>query len=320
MNNVLLITNKEDVTTDFVVKRLKEQHVSFYRLNTEDISRSVSVTLDFKTKRYEIYDGILKVQHDLNDFQSVYFRRPKLTEYGDSDLTEGEQEFLKRENSYLLEGIYEILEKAYWLNKVRYIRRAENKIYQQILAREIGFRIPDGIITNEYNDFCRFAAGRETIIKPIKSGQIDDKETPKIVYTSKLKCIPGKNEVEYGVNYLQENIRKKYDIRVTIVGNVVYATRIDAQGSNVTETDWRRGEIVLPHSRIELPRDILDKCLEMMRRLELNYGAIDLIEDKYGEYVFLEINPNGQWAWIEKQAGYDISGEIVKHLAYGKVV
>jgi len=320
MNKVLLITNKEDITTDFVVKRLKEQHVSFYRLNTEDISRSVFITLDFKTEKYEIYDSILKEQHDLNDFESVYFRRPKLTDYGDSDLSEGEQEFLKRENAYLLEGIYEILEKAFWLNRVRYIRRAENKIYQQILAREIGFRIPEGMITNEYNDFCRFAEGRESIIKPIKSGQIDDKNTPKIVYTSKLEGIPEKEEVEYGVSYLQENIRKKYDIRVTIVGKAVFATRIDSQGSDVTETDWRRGEIVLPHSRVKLPGDILGKCLEMMRRLKLNYGAIDLIEDENGEYVFLEINPNGQWAWIEKQAGYDISGEIARHLAYGKMV
>lgn len=320
MNKVLLITNKEDITTDFVVKRLKEQYVSFYRLNTEEISRSVFITLDFKTEKFELYDRILEEQHDLNDFQAVYFRRPQLTDYSDSDLSEGEQEFLKRENSYLLEGIYEILEKAFWLNKVRNIRRAENKIYQQILAKEIGFRIPEGMITNEYIEFCRFAEGRETIIKPIKSGQIDDKNTPKIVYTSKLKDIPEKEEVEYGVSYLQENIRKKYDIRVTVVGKIVFATRIDSQGSDVTETDWRRGEIVLPHSRIKLPGDILGKCLKMMQCLNLNYGAIDLIEDKNGEYVFLEINPNGQWAWIEKQTGYDISGEIARHLAYGKVV
>jgi len=48
--------------------------------------------------------------------------------------------------------------------------------------------------------------------------------------------------------------------------------------------------------------------------LNLNFGAIDLILNEYGEYVFLEINPNGQWAWIEKLLDFNISGAIVNLL------
>ena len=55
-------------------------------------------------------------------------------------------------------------------------------------------------------------------------------------------------------------------------------------------------------------------CLKLTKKLELNFSAIDLILDKNKDYIFLEINPNGQWAWIEKRLGYNISCEIIKLL------
>jgi glutathione synthase/RimK-type ligase-like ATP-grasp enzyme len=72
----------------------------------------------------------------------------------------------------------------------------------------------------------------------------------------------------------------------------------------------------LHHSKIELPSNILKKCFDLTSRLKLKFGAIDFILDKNGEYIFLEINPNGQWAWIEKQTGYQISDEITNLLEY----
>ena len=62
------------------------------------------------------------------------------------------------------------------------------------------------------------------------------------------------------------------------------------------------------------PKDIQEKCLQLMKRLDLNYGAIDFVQGKEENYVFLEINPNGQWAWIEHLTGMPISKEIVRNL------
>lgn len=79
--------------------------------------------------------------------------------------------------------------------------------------------------------------------------------------------------------------------------------------------DWRQGSrLDLKHERIELPREIEEKCFALMKCLNLRYGAIDLVCDRKGKLWFLEINPNGQWAWIENLTGYPIAAAIVDEL------
>ena len=103
-------------------------------------------------------------------------------------------------------------------------------------------------------------------------------------------------------------------MRATFVGRKCFAVAIESQLMEETQVDWRNGEHILQHTPIELPKDIENKCILLMERLGLNYGAIDIVLDKQGNYVFLEINPNGQWAWIEHLTGLPISKEIVKYL------
>jgi glutathione synthase/RimK-type ligase-like ATP-grasp enzyme len=108
------------------------------------------------------------------------------------------------------------------------------------------------------------------------------------------------------------------DIRVTVVGEQVFPAKIHSQEFEETMVDWRKGENAkVKHERIELPPEIEDKCIELTKRLGLHFGAIDFVLDRGMNYVFLEINPNGQWGWIEKRLGYDISGEIVALLLKG---
>ena len=60
-------------------------------------------------------------------------------------------------------------------------------------------------------------------------------------------------------------------------------------------------------------------CVALLRALNLAFGAIDMILTPAGEYVFLEINPNGQWAWIQQCTGAEMSGCLIDLLLRGKV-
>jgi glutathione synthase/RimK-type ligase-like ATP-grasp enzyme len=104
------------------------------------------------------------------------------------------------------------------------------------------------------------------------------------------------------------------DIRVTIVGNSIFSAEIDSQINENTITDWRNTRDILPHKRIELPSEISDKCFKLCQKLKLNFGAIDLIKDQNSNYWFLEINPNGQWAWLEKILNFKIADAIINYL------
>lgn len=318
MTKVLIITNKSDLTSDFIVKRLKERNIFFYRFNTEEISKSCFLTLDFQRNLFMLSDIILCQQFNLKEFTSVYFRRPELPSIKTDDVSSGEILFLKNEFYYTLEGLYKILKDLYWISPIYAIREAENKIYQLELARAIGFSIPDSIVTNIYSDSLEFYNRNDTncIVKPIKSGLIEDKDAPKVVFTNQLKERPQKEQIEFSPNLFQTHIKKLYDVRVTMVGEKAFAVLIDSQKNADTLVDWRKGECPLKHTKIELPDRILKQCISLLKTLNLRFGAIDFILDTNGNFIFLEINPNGQWAWIEKQTGYEISKEIVNLLEY----
>lgn len=311
---VLLFTNKEDVTTDFIVRELKRKEIDFYRFNTEELSKSVKVDLNFEKEEYLLIDKLDNKIYNILDFTDIYYRRPELPLYDDEGLTEGEKSFLQVELYYTLEGVYRLLSGKHWFNNVFAIRNAENKIYQLLLAKEVGLTIPSTLISNHYDSVEQFLEKGNHIIKPVHNARIKDEKHPQIVYTSEIKQAIKKSEAEFNVNYLQKKIEKRCDVRATFVEEKCFAVTIDSQKMEETRVDWRKGEHILQHTPIELPREIRLKCIQLMKRLDLHYGAIDFVLDKQGNFIFLEINPNGQWAWIEHLTGLPISKEIVKCL------
>jgi glutathione synthase/RimK-type ligase-like ATP-grasp enzyme len=316
---VLVITNKNDITSDFIIQKLKDRNISFYRFNTEELSKSCFISLDFQKNKFLLIDAILKKFLNLKEFTSVYFRRPELPRICIDNISKGESLFLKNEITYTLEGMYKILKHSYWISPIYAIREAENKIYQLELAKSIGLKIPNSIITNYLPHASDFydRNGGNCIIKPIKSGLVIDEENPKVIFTSYLNKRPdSKVQVESSPNFLQSHIKKLYDVRVIVIGEKVFATLIHSQENHETQFDWRKGENILKHSKFELPNNISQKCISLVKLLNLRFGAIDFIIDTNNDLIFLEINPNGQWAWIEKQTGYPIANEIVNLLEY----
>lgn len=314
MCRVLLFTNKEDVTTDFVVQELKQRNIEFYRFNTEELSKTVEIDLDIVKNRFFLFDKLENKRYDLLGFTDIYYRRPELPKYDDKELTEGEKKYLQVEIYYTLEGVYRLLSGKHWFNNVFAIRNAENKIYQLLLAKELGLTLPATLISNNYNSIKHFLEYGSHIIKPVHNARVMDEKIPRIIFTSEITQAVKKEEAEFNINYLQNKIQKRCDVRVTFVGKKYFAVAIESQVLEDTLVDWRNGEHILQHTPIELPDNIKEKCILLMERLGLNFGAIDFVQDKEGNYVFLEINPNGQWAWIEHLTGLPISKEIVKCL------
>lgn len=316
---ILLITSKDDVTTDFVVKKLAESDVKFHRLNTEDLIYNYQMNLDFTISSFKLFDKILHETIDLDNIKSVYFRRPKLPNLPNDQLSIGERNFFLTEINYIYEAVYSILEKAYWISPVYSIRQAENKTLQLQLAQKLGFEIPDSLISNRYDKLYDFISEHDNdcIIKPIKTGFIEEKENSKVIFTSEIDIAtlqPYEHTFIYPT-YLQKRINKKADIRATVVGSKIFGAAIYSQDTELTKIDWRKSSSIrIRHEQIELPKDIKEKCFLLVKSLGLRFGAIDLILTPDDHYIFLEINPNGQWAWIEKRLGYNISQTIVNLL------
>lgn len=316
MNKVLLITNKEDVTIDFIVKELQRRNVKYYRLNTEDIPEKITTNFDLFKNHFSLYDHSKQQEINILDYDSVYFRRPKISTLSHIEgITQAEIVFLKRELTSLLEGLYCVLERKFWLNNVFAIRKAENKLQQLLLAREIGFNTPYSLISNDYSQITSFVLANKSdcILKPIKSGALATANTSKVIFTSQLdhSALDETDRLESFPLFFQNHIEKTYDLRCTVIGKQVFSAEIHSQVNPESQVDWRKANSLLEHKKHLLPVSIANKCVALTQKMGLNYSAIDLIFDKNHQYQFLELNPNGQWAWIEKRLGYPLSKRIV---------
>ena len=308
---IFFITNKEDITTDFIINKLNQRGTHYYRLNTEDLANSVGINFDFDNGVYEIIDKNKMESINLSKVKSVYFRRPRIPDIENSLLSDSENFLIKNEIAYTLEGLYKILSDKFWISPVFSIREAENKIYQLILAKELGFKIPSSLITTNEVNAKNFIQKNYSncIIKPIKSGFIDDKYNPKVIFTSVLnkEQLNELNRVCCCPTYFQNNINKSADIRVTVVGKKTFSAKICSQEFKETKVDWRKGNNTnLKYDHYTLDSATEKKCIKLLEHLKLNFGAIDFVLNKNGELIFLEINPNGQWGWIEKRLNLEI--------------
>ena len=319
---ILILTNKDDITVDFIVNRLKLNNIPYYRLNTEDIPNQITVDFDVNNDKFGLYDKSKEKYINLKGVKSVYFRRAEVSTLSYiNDISIQELNYLRSELAFVLEGVYKILQSKYWLNNVYRIREAENKIYQLQIARKIGFEIPISIISNVPDTIMETIKKCENdcILKPIKTGNMKDDETPKVIFTSKIEneIISEEERIQSFPLFLQKNIHKKCDLRCIVVGEKVFAAQIESQGVKEAQIDWRRSKDYLEHKIHELPVHIEKMCIQMTKQLNLNYSAIDLILNEQGDYIFLECNPNGQWAWLEKRLGFPISESIVNMLVEG---
>jgi glutathione synthase/RimK-type ligase-like ATP-grasp enzyme len=150
--------------------------------------------------------------------------------------------------------------------------------------------------------------------------QVGETDDSKIIFTSALdeNHLNSLYRMKGYPTYFQECLHKESDIRVTVVGEKVFAAKIYSQALDETKIDWRKGDsIKLNYSVYQLPDRIRELCLSLLNQLHLNFGAIDFVETQDGRLVFLEINPNGQWGWIEKRLDLPISDEIIRLLNEG---
>lgn len=303
---ILVITHKTDYTADFVINKFNKQNIPYKRFNCEDILKSDSSIHFSKGFSYSILGE--------SEFNSVWFRRTQFPQI--DGLSGGEKLYVLNEIDGLIKNLSSILD-VDWLSQPMHVYNAENKLLQLKIAQEIGFQVPPTLVTTSTEEVKKFYKENEEniIVKPIAHTRIDNGDKANFIFTNKVLKSHISNIDQYDITpcIFQRNIDKKYEVRVTVVGDTIFAAAVNSQNKLDTKIDWRR--LKLPFYKTELPNDVRDKCVEIVKMLKLEFGAIDLIKDTDGNYIFLEINPNGQWVWIENDTGLEISSAIIKKLA-----
>lgn len=297
---------------DFVVLELRRRNIPFVRLNCEDLPRA-EISFRPQSGWNLVFDG---ADFALEKVRAAYYRRPGTPEVSDASLDAPTRGYVVGEWAAVLRSLWNALE-GRWLSSPFAILRAEDKPRQLEEAVALGFDVPDTLIGNQFDQASAFVQRGDAIGKPLRHALIDRGETGEVLFTSRLAPLTEVDlpAVRVAPVIYQREIRKAHDIRVTIIGDELFAVAIHSQGQPETEVDWRRGNrLDLAHEVIKLPARLAERCIQLTRRLGLGYGAIDFVLDQNGKYWFLEINPNGQWAWIERRTGVPLTKAIVDKL------
>lgn len=303
---ILIITHKEDYTADYLINSLNKRKLNYFRFNCEDIDE------------YDVYfsnkNDFRPVVNGIDTFKAVWYRRTKYPSFPQYNIPE--QQYLIREYEYLLSNFLENLSCSKWLSSPQMINAAENKITQLRAAIKAGFTIPKTLISSNPARLKKFASegnNKRVIIKPLHSGRLNSSKGVKLIYSNLLKAEQLDNLHLFQLTpcIYQEYIDKVYELRITVVDKRVFAARVNSQADIDTTIDWRKKRLTFqPYI---LPNDIAEKCIKIVNVLGLKFGAIDMIKTEEG-YVFLEVNPNGQWAWIEMDTQLPISNAIIDYL------
>ena len=246
-----------------------------------------------------------------NIFSSIWFRRTMLP---DVNLPLSEKIYLLKEFEYLLKNIFATIE-GNWLSDPFLVYRAENKLLQLKYAKELGFKVPETLVSATVPQIRLFADKQGAIIvKPIYSGRIESDAGPDFMFTNVVNEQHLADMEKYDVTpcIFQQEIKKKLELRVTVIGKEVFCAQVDSQKSMESRTDWRREKNKF--ESFNLPIDVAEMCVSLVEKLGLRFGAIDLILTPDDSFVFLEINPNGQWVWIETETGLKISEALINEL------
>lgn len=208
---------------------------------------------------------------------------------------------------------------ARWINSPVSISKSVNRLEQLKHARSIGLSTPKSLVTNDPENLLNFyeeCAGN-IIGKTLHSSE--GVPEGKMIFTTKISKEDLKkiDDLRYAPCLFQEYIPKKTELRITIIGDTLHVAEIYSQKSEKTKHDWRNYDDFskTPYVKSEIPDNISKKLLMLMKKMNLEFGAADLIRTPTDEFVFLEINPNGRWWWIQELTGMNIAQDIAKNLS-----
>jgi MvdC family ATP-grasp ribosomal peptide maturase len=321
---VLLLTHSGDFyTIDLVSQALARRGVRPIRFNTDLFPSSIKLSTRAGDERAALLFTEAGEQISATEVRAVWARKlwsPRMAD----DLDERYRSMCVGESIAALEGFLDALHDAHWVNDLQSQRAAENKQRQLRLAARAGLRVPRTLVTNDPAAAREFFAETEgqTVAKLLRPIAVSMDAVQPFVYTNRVReeDLNGAETLRHSPMVFQELIPKACELRVAFVAGETFAGALDASGTSRGHTDWRR---VAPEEcrwqKAQLPTEVVSGLQALMSELGLVFGAVDFICTPSGEYVFLEVNPGGEWGMLERDLGLPISEAIAEALLEDKI-
>ncbi|KUF19601.1 ATP-grasp ribosomal peptide maturase [Streptomyces silvensis] len=310
---VLVITNLDDPTADIVIAELHGRGVPVVRLDSGDFPAALSCSAYIGGDAARWGGSVTTPTRvaELGDVRALYYRRP--SGFAFPHLDQQDARFATAQARYGLGGILASLPDCLYVNHPNRIGDAEYKPAGLAAAAACGFALPPTLITNRPEDARAFIKGRGPVIfKPLA--------VPLYLVDGKAQTVPvsevDADEVDESIagtmHLFQVRVDKVADVRVTVIGDRIFAVRIDSG-----LLDWRTDYSTHTYTPITPPPAIEHALFAYLRHFGLIFGAFDFTLSASHEWTFIECNPSGQWQWMEQPTGLPMTAALADLLERG---
>lgn len=200
-----------------------------------------------------------------------------------------------------------------------------NKLITLYHAQRVGLAIPKTLITNLKSSIFEFQQAHPFMITKAMNNMFCH-STQGMGQTIGVQPVEQSNIAilnhRFFPTLFQEKVEKKFELRIFYIKNHFFAMAIFSQNDEKTKIDYRNYNRQKPNRNIPytLPPDIVAKLQHLMNQLELDSGSIDMIVTNTNEYVFLEVNPTGQFGWVSEHCNYYLEQKIAYYLQHGAII
>lgn len=320
---LILSTSKFESTTEEVIRWLSYYQTDWKRVNGHDLENEYC---SCSQNDMRIKDNHLSSAQ----FPVIWYRRWYEKDSFDKALTEADQiknkgglrQYLQNEFEALSSSIFYRLRNSFWLTNPSRINI--NKLVVLDLARETGLQTPTTFVLTNKHDLQQPLLQHGSLITKAMTNSPNlystDGEQEFTLYTEEVK-LEDLNHLPdtFFPTLFQQRIDKAYEIRVFYLEGFCYSMAIFSQRNKKTQVDFRHYDDQTPNRTVPytLPKDIEIKIQQLMSRIGLNTGSIDLmIEKGTKQHYFLEINPIGQFGMVSIPCNYYLEKKVATLLTH----
>ena len=319
---LFVLTNSQDATATYLIPILAKAGIPLLRLDTDLLLPKTQLA-------YEVGKPTLRVDgrwYDADEVSAIWYRRPEDLKDPRFD-SSPESKYARSEWTEFLECFFAHVPSTRWVNHPSNNAAASRKLEQLTTAVQLGLRVPETLVTQEPRELRAFFAkhaGR-VVVKPLASGYIeragDERDT--LIYTNLVRPedLNDLENLKLCPTLFQQCVDKQNDVRITVMDSDIRAVellagdkpgeqRCDVRRNNMSDVSYRL---------ISLPAEVEAGLRQLMDHYKLRFGAIDMAVSKSGDWYFFEVNPNGQWAWLDMAAGTTIADSFVRSFGKGLI-
>lgn len=334
---ILIFTTDNELSTLEVAKRLKFFNKETYIINPQE---NIFKFSNINKHGIYFYNIIEKKEINLLNASACWWRRTGLgienffdinSSYNNLvsdkhnliEILKGKQGILNSEFIALKEYIFDRIYKTSNVNLGHPNLFGLNRLKILDLAKKHGFTIPYFEVLANTKYFANSDIDEKFVTKAIDNGiyhVVDEKSYYSYTELQQKSNYINK-EVSIFPSLVMNLIEKKFEIRTFYIDGYFYSMAIFSQTNKQTEVDFRKYSETKPNRNepFKLPKEIEEKLNNLFREIGLNTGSVDFIVDKNDNYVFLEINPVGQYGMTSEPCNYNLDDVIAKYLIYGTV-